>query len=236
MIEYLDFILNSYSVKIYKFIVTNSYFNYIDCIGLSLPLITFIFLGNRIKFLQKNIVILFYVIFFTLSIVSTFSRSKFNIANLVFYILIPVLLIIPLHFFFKFHLVSVFWKRFLYAISLVLFIYFLISVSKISDSLNLYHYLFFAFYSMLGSFIYIIEELHFKRSSLIKLSIEFWFVVCLFFYASNCLLVWSLYDWLYLTLIDKNNVSLLWSSLHNSVLFIHCFIFSIALIWNRHRI
>ena len=147
MIEYLDFILNSYSVKIYKFIVTNSYFNYIDCIGLSLPLITFIFLGNRIKFLQKNIVILFYVIFFTLSIVSTFSRSKFNIANLVFYNLIPVLLIIPLHFFFKFHLVSVFWKRFLYAISLVLFIYFLISVSKISDSLNLYHYLFFAFYS-----------------------------------------------------------------------------------------
>jgi hypothetical protein len=232
----LDFILTSNSEYIFRFLSGNLFFNYIDCIGLSFPLITLFILRKQIEFLQKNMVILFYVIFFSLSIVATFSRSIFNISNLVFYNLIPILLLVPMHFFFKSHLASLFWKRFLNTISFLFFIYFLISSNEISSLLNSYYYLIFSFYIMFGSFIYLLEELNFINSRSTKLKIEFWFIVCLFFYATNCLLVWSLYDWLAFTLNDSNNVSIVWSSLHNSALFIHCIIFSIALIWNRHRI
>lgn len=235
MITGLDFIL-THSEKIYNFLLGNLFFNYIDCIGLSLPLITFITLRKRISFPQKNMVILFYVIFFGLSIVATYARSLFNMSNLVFYNLIPILLMIPLYFFFKSQLTSPFWKKILNSIGLLLLIYFIVSTDTVSTLLNSYYYLIFSYYVMFGAFIYLIEELNFSKSRSTNLRVEFWFIVCLFFYASNCLLVWSLYDWLAFTLNDSRRVSIVWSSLHNSVLFIHCIIFSIALIWNRHRI
>ena len=230
-----EFFLATLSEKLFFFLIYCPFFDYIDCIGLSFPLIIFIILGKRVNFLQKNMVILFYFIFFTLSTTSTISYHL-QLSNHVIYNLIPILLVVPLCFFFKSHLVSAFWKILLYTIGILIFVYYLVSLKKILNSLNLFYYLFFAFYCMLGSVIYLIEELNFKRNRSSKLSIEFWFIVCLFFYASNCLLVWSLYDWLLYSLNEPSYVTFLWSTLHNSTLFIHCVIFSIALIWNRHRI
>ena len=231
----LEFILAQYSINFFNFLERSTLFNYIDCIGLSFPLLTFLFLGKRVAFLKKSMVLLFYFIFFVLSIMATFSR-KFGFSNLVVYNIIPFLLIIPLHFFFRSHLFSVLSQRLLLTVSLLLFIFYLITLAEISSSLNLFYYLFFAFYIMLGSFAYLIEEVNFIRIRSSKLRVEFWFIVCLFFYASMCLLVWSLYDWVFIRLNDTRYVSFVWSTLHNGTLFIHCFIFSIALIWTRHRI
>ena len=231
----LKFILAQNSINIINFLEHNTFFNFIDCIGLFLPLIVFLFLGKRVAFLQKSMVILFYFLFFILSIIATYSR-KFGVSNLVIYNIIPILLIIPLHLFFRSHLISILWKRLLLTIGLLLFIYYLITLVQLSSSLNLLYYLFFALYIMLGSFAYLIGELNFISTRSSRLRVEFWFIVCLFFYASICLLVWSLYDWLIFTLHDPRNASLVWSTLHNGTLFIHCFIFSIALIWTRHRI
>lgn len=235
MIYFFSFIKISFSEKLFFFLIYSSFFEYIDCLGLSLPLITLIILGKRVDFLQKNMITLFYFIYFILSITSTLSYHL-QISNLVIYNLMPILLVLPLNIFFKSHLLSDFWKFFLFTIAISLFIYYLISIKKISNSLNLFYYLIFAFYCMLGSFIYLIEDLNIKRIRSSKLSIEFWFIVCLFFYASNCLLVWSLYDWLLYSLIEPSYVTFVWTTLHNSSLFIHCVIFSIALIWNRQRI
>ena len=207
----------------------------IPLFGLALILLTFVFLGKRVDFPQKKLVILFYSIFLTLwGIASIFILLKLH--NLVFFNLMPLLLTAPLHFFFKAHLVSVFWKRILTAVGQIFIIYYLLTINKISSTFHLLYYLFFAFYILLGSFRYLIEELNIKRNQSSKFSMEFWFIVCLFFYASNCMLFWTLYEWLIITLNNKAYVSMLWVTLHNGILFIHCFIFSIALIWNRYRI
>jgi len=235
MIEGVHIILDSFSLTVYKYLYNCFYYmGLIPSLGLVLLLLIFVLLGKQIDFPTKNMVILFYSIYFVLCVFEA-TFSQLSIKNLIFYNLIPIFLIVPLHFFFNANLGSVFWKRLVNFIGLLLLIYYLIRGSKISDTLHLPYNFFFAIYILIGSFTYLIEELNVNKNRSSKLSIEFWFIVCLFFYASNSILFWSLYDWLFITLNNKSYVSMFWVILPNSTIFIHCIVFSIALIWNRNK-
>lgn len=235
MIEGVHIILDSLSVTIYEYLYDSFYYmGLIPSIGLLLLLLTFIFLGKQIDFPTKNMVILFYSIYFILFILAGIL-NRLHINNFIFYNVMPIFLIVPLHFFFNANLGSVFWKRLLNSIALLFLFYYLLRWSKISDTLHLLYNFIFAIYILIGSFTYLIEELNVNKNRSSKFSIEFWFIVCLFFYASNSMLFWSLYDWLFITLNNKSYVSMFWVILPNSTLFIHCIIFSIALIWNRNK-
>lgn len=222
---------------IYWFFRNSPVFNFLDLIGLSITLITFFLIGKRISFSGKKLVIFFYTLFFLLTLISTFSSYlKFPslfFSNLILYNLTPIFLLAPLFFFFRIHIISVSKKRLSFFVFLAIIFYYAVTLKKISADLNLFYYLFFSFFVMVNSFSYLMDEVIYTKGDSAYSKIEFWFIGSLFFYASICLLVWSLYDWLLYSLQDPSDVSIIWSTLHNGTLFIHCIIFSTALLWNR---
>ena len=220
------------------FDVLSEFSIYADIIGLT---IVFICLSMRYKKITspfKNSMFVFYGIFFCLTALTT----AFNIAGLKnnwIYDALPVLLMLPLYFFFQKLHETAFLKNFnkIYAA-----IYFLAAIffwkNIIQLYLNPFFYLLFSFYILINSVGYLNEEMTSMRSENVFTKIEFWFITCLFFYAIICVIVWSLFSYL------ENNVSAqrqllnpyyLWTYCHNSVLFIQSFVFSIVLVKNFVR-
>lgn len=213
--------------------LTSLFFSYADFLGLLLLMIVLIFKYKHIQDASKKWILTFYLIFFFLTSVTAYLSYK-GLENIKFYNLLPFLLSIPLYAFFnKIH------EGFLLKHSnLILFIFIIlygifIFPQLFSDKLMPTSYLIFSFIILINSVGYLNEELTLMRSENVFSKIEFWFISCSFFYATVCVIVWSLFSYLsenQSAQIIFLHPTLLWIYGHNSVLFIQCLVFSISIL------
>ena len=223
----------------YSFLQVFSNFSiYADIIGLTIVFLSLSISFKKIQSPCKNSIFVFYFIFFCLTALTTAFNFS-GLKNNWIYNALPVLLMLPLYFFFQKLHETVFLKVFN---KIYVAIYFLAAIIFWKNTFQLYlnpfFYLLFSFYILINSVGYLNEEMTFMRSENVFSKIEFWFITCLFFYAIICVIVWSLFSYL------ENNVSAqkqlldpyyLWTYCHNSVLFIQSFVFSIVLVKNFVR-
>lgn len=205
-------------------------FGYIDCVGLAIPLLVFAIMGKKIKMPGKRAILLYYILFFILTMFASYLNYKELYNNWV-YDTIPLFLSIPLYFFFRELPNSTFGKR-LSLLSLLLFILYYVFTwqTAIDLPLNTEYYLYFAIFILINVAGYLLEELKLMREGLLFNRIEFWMVASLLFYACVCALMWSFFA--YLTSHEPEDFlhyGYIWSICHNLTLFISCTVFSLVL-------
>ena len=124
----------------------NHMLNYIDCIGLAIPLCLLIIYNRRIFFPGKKAVIVYYSIFFGATVWATFLSAKELYNNWV-YDTVPLLLSYPLFFFFRSIPQSVVGARLSLAGLLLINLIYLLSWERAIDiPLNTEYYLYLAIY------------------------------------------------------------------------------------------
>jgi hypothetical protein len=205
---------------------------YSDVISLFIAFIILFIRYKHINGVSKKWIFLFYLLFLLLTFFTT-ALIFLEKNNTWIYNLIPLLITLPLFFFFnEVH----FSKRLKWFNKIFVFVYLASAIiawkSIFQLNLNPLFYLLFSFYILINSVGFLYEEMITMRSQNIFNKIEFWFISCLFFYAIICVIVWSLFSYL-----EKNQVAkqkfmhpfLLWIYCHNTVLFIQSFVFSIAI-------
>lgn len=210
----------------------NTFTSYSDSIGLSIVFFSLISNYSKLISNYKRWILFFYLIFF-LSTLVTALLNVFSETNNWMYNLLPILLTIPLFFFFN----QLHDSRFLKIFNTSYFLIYLAGAIIFWQNifqlyLNPFFYLLFSFYILFNSVGYLNEEMTTMRSQNLFQKTEFWFIACLFFYATICVIVWSLFSYL------EHNSSAqkkflhpghLWMYGHNTTLFIQSFVFSIAI-------
>lgn len=218
----------------------HNYLYYFDCIGLSIPLIIFIFFGSQISFSGKKYVVGYYLIYWSTTISATIvSDLDLLKTNAWIYDLTPSLLIIPLYLFFNQLHDALIPKRINKVMAVLVIISFLITYKNILDEeFNPEYYLLFASFILINSVFYLIGEIIQLKDIFVFQKTEFWFIASLFFYASVCSLLWTFFK--YLEFLPRSNDSWqfgsIWPFTHNTTLFIQSFVFSISMLWNRRRL
>lgn len=204
---------------------------YSDSIGLAIVFISLIVNYKNLLSSFKGWIFLFYLIFFSFTVVTT-AFNFLDANNNWAYNSLPVLLTIPLYYFFEKLHVSPYLKMFNRIYVLLYFLSAIVFWKNIFQiNLNPFFYLLFSFYILINSVGYLYEEMTLMRSQNVFNKIDFWFISCLFFYAIICVIVWSLFSYL-----EKNQIAQekfmhpghLWVYCHNTILFIQSFVFSIA--------
>lgn len=205
---------------------------YSDSLGLILAFICIIFKYNKIDSPSKRWIFLFYLIF-SFSTLSTTALIFLLQNNTWLYNSIPFLIVVPLFFFFQ----QLHDSKYL-LLTNKLFILIYLSIAVIfwkfifQTNLNPFFYMLFSFYILFNSVGYLNEEMTSMRSQNVFAKTEFWFITCLFFYATICVIVWSLFSYLQGNITAQKKYLHpyhLWLYGHNLVLFIQCFVFSIAI-------
>lgn len=208
-------------------IIFETILGYIDCVGLLIPLLVFIFLGKKVVMPGKISVIVYYAIFFVGTLLASYLSYNSLYNNWV-YDLIPLTLSIPLYIFFHALPNSKIGTRVSTLYFLLFLIYYLITWQTAVDiPLNAEYYLYFAIFILINAAGYLLQELKLMRAGFIFSRIEFWMVASLLFYACVCALMWSFFAYL----IDNGPEAFLhygyiWSLCHNLTLFISCASFS----------
>ncbi|MCX6264249.1 MAG: hypothetical protein NTZ47_06845 [Bacteroidetes bacterium] len=214
----------------------NKILNYIDCIGLAIPLCLLIIYNRRVFFPGKKAVIIYYSIFFGVTVWASFLSAKGLYNNWV-YDTLPLFLSYPLFFFFRSIPQSVVGARLSLAGLLLLNLIYLLSwESAIDIPLNTEYYLYLAIFILFNAAGYLLQELRLMREGTVFGRTEFWFVATLFFYSSVCTLLWSLFKYVSTRPPIKGavfEVGNLWGICHNSTLFFSCFIFSTVIYLRR---
>ncbi len=206
--------------------------SYSDSLGLSILFFSLICNYGKINSSNKSWILFFYVIFFVSTLITTLLNF-FSETNNWMYNLLPILLTIPLFFFFNQLHDSKILKLFNTLYVLVYLIGAIIFWQNIFQLyLNPFFYLLFSFYILFNSVGYLNEEMTSMRSQNVFAKTEFWFITCLFFYATICVIVWSLFSYLQGNIVAQKRYLHpfhLWLYGHNLVLFIQSFVFSIAI-------
>lgn len=212
---------------------------YLDCIGLGLALIIFSILYKRVTFKGKLYAFLYSLIFFVCTAFASFLSFK-DLYNNWIYDLVPLLLSIPLYFFYRSQALTLLSKRInLIAFLAILIVYAITWRRAIDIPFNAEYYLVFALFIMINSVIYLFQELNHMTGIETHKKIEFWFIATLFFYASVCSLLWSAFSYLSSLPVAQTKTiipGLVWSYCHNTILFIQSLVFSLILIWNRKKL
>lgn len=204
---------------------------YSDTIGLLIVTIVLSIRYKKIVGFSKKWIFLFYLLFLLLTFFTT-VLIFFKKNNTWLYNLIPLLITLPLYFFFY----EVHFSKNLKWFNKVFVLFYLVSAifswkGIFQLNLNPFFYLLFSLYILINSVGFLYEEMITMRSQNVFYKIEFWFISCLFFYAIICVIVWSLFSYL-----ENNQIAQekfmhpfnLWIYCHNSVLFLQSFVFSIA--------
>jgi hypothetical protein len=203
-----------------------------DFLGLTIVFISLIikkYQYDKPRFV--NWIFIFYTIFYILTVLTTLFSILEKHNNWIYNIL-PILITIPLFFFFQGLHTSKSLKLFN---SVYVFIYLLGAVffweNIFQTFLNPLFYLLFSFYVLINSVGFLNEELSSMRSQNIFAKIEFWFIACLFFYSTLNVLVWSLFEYSAAKAAEGSEFigpGGLWLFGHNSILFIQSLVFSVA--------
>lgn len=210
----------------------NFFSSYCDFLGLAIVFFCLLINYDKLASEFKKWVVIFYIIFFVTTSI-TASLSFINDTNNWMYNSMPFLLSIPLYFFFF----SIHNSKILKNFNVVfIFSYILFAIifwrQIIFKNFNPIFYLTFSFYILINSVGYLYEEMTTMRSDNLFKKTEFWFVSCLFFYATICVITWSLFSYLENNITAQNRFlhpGLLWMYGHNIILFIQSLVFSIAI-------
>ncbi len=206
--------------------------SYSDSIGLTFVFVTLLFYYHRLKRPFKTWILFFYFIFWASTVVTTTSNF-FRLSNNWMYNSMPFLLSIPLYFFFF----SIHNSKILKNFNVVFIVSFMLVAivfwkQIFIKNFNPIFYLTFSFYILINSVGYLYEEMTTMRSDNLFKKTEFWFVSCLFFYATICVITWSLFSYLENNIAAQNRFlhpGTLWMYGHNIILFIQSLVFSIAI-------
>jgi len=205
--------------------------SYSDVIGLTIVFVSLNFNYSKLNSEYKNWIYLFFLIFFSMTFGTT-VLNFFKLKNNWVYNLAPVLLTIPLYFFFdKLHdsIILRMANKVYVGLYMIAAILFWNNIFQLN--LNPFFYLLFSFYILMNSVGYLNEEMTTMRSQNVFAKTEFWFITCLFFYATICVIVWSFFSYLQHDITAQENFLHpvnLWIYGHNNVLFIQSLVFSIA--------
>lgn len=203
------------------------FLGYADCIGLFMPLLVFVLLGKKIQMPGKQAAVIFYCIFFVLTMLASYLSYN-DLYNNWVYDTIPLLLSIPIYFFFREIPNSIIGKKLnLLCLLLFLFYYVFTWETAIDIPLNTEYYLYFAMYILICAAGYLLQELKLMREGFMFARIEFWMVASLLFYACVCTLMWSFFAYLISNGPEAFlHYAYIWSLCHNLTLFIACSVFS----------
>ncbi|MCA6472273.1 MAG: hypothetical protein IM534_06090 [Chitinophagaceae bacterium] len=208
------------------------FFSLSDFLGLTIVIVSLIIKYQRDNSLFVKWIFAFYSIFYFLTFLTTLF-SLLEKHNNWIYNLIPILITIPLFFFFhRLHnsrILKLFNSGYvlIYLLSAIVF-----WENVFQTNLNPLFYLLFSFYVLINSVGFLNEELSSMRSQNIFAKIEFWFIACLFFYSTLNVFVWSLFEYSATKVAEGGEFigpGGLWLFGHNSILFIQSFVFSISL-------
>jgi hypothetical protein len=220
-----DFIINSFD-----------FVYYIDCIGVTIPLLVFLFFWKKISFVGKNLVVGFYFIFWVGTLAASIPDSIYELKdNTWIYDLIPFFISFPLFFFYKKVIKSRFASRVNIISGIILLFFYLITFKNIfNGKLNVEYYLLFALFILINSVFYLYQELNQLQEIIVYKRIEFWFIASLFFYAGVCSLVWSFFYYVGTLPYEENTwrTGIMWPICHNTALFIQSLVFSLGMLWN----
>ena len=209
------------------------FFSYADFLGLFILMSILLFKYNHLKEGSKKWILIFYLIFFFSTSVTAYLSYK-GFENIKIYNLLPFLLSIPLHFFFNKIHVGNLLKNANRVLFFFIILYGILNFPQLfKDKLMPTSYLIFSFIILINSVGYLNEELTLMRSENVFYKIEFWFASCLFFYATVCVIVWSLFSYLAENESAQTKFlhpTFLWIYGHNSVLFIQSLVFSISVL------
>lgn len=210
--------------------------NYSDCIGLFLVLIMLTYFNKYLNFTGKKWVFVYFGIFF-IGFSSANILEYLRVPNCWIYDLIPLLLSVPLYYFFRSLPHSILFFRINLSSLIVFLILYLVSWEKVFDiPLNSEYYLYFVFFIFIQSAGYLLEELKTMTGIPIFARTEFWFIISLLFYSSVCALLWANFIYLFSNTISikhEYEIAYLWLIYHNTILFISCMIFLIAISFRR---
>ena len=209
---------------------------FFDNIGLALCIFSLLKPNNNfITFRKKKIVIIYYCAYFSLSLIGNlypYLLSKFALpdSNNWIYDNIPIILSIILFFFFNSLTNSKKANR-ITQISFCLLILYYVANWKLSidKDPNTEFYLVFTIFSIINSLVYLIDNLAHVQTDSIFDKGEFWFISSLLFYSGGCTLFWTFYKEMYSKYPTQFNLVYLWITCHNTILFISCIIFSLAI-------
>jgi len=210
----------------------NFFSSYSDFLGLAVVFFCLLTYFSRLKGAFKKWAVLFYFIFFVTTSI-TAILSFINNTNNWMYNSMPFLLSIPLYFFFfSVHDSRILrWFNVLFIISFML-VAIIFWKQIFIKNFNPIFYLTFSFYILINSVGYLYEEMTTMRSDNLFKKTEFWFVSCLFFYATICVITWSLFSYLEDNIAAQNRFlhpGTLWMYGHNNILFIQSLVFSTAI-------
>ena len=210
----------------------NFFSSYSDFLGLAVVFFCLLTYFSRLKWAFKKWAFLFYFIFFVTTSI-TAILSFINNTNNWMYNSMPFLLSIPLYFFFfSVHDSRILrWFNVLFIISFML-VAIIFWKQIFIKNFNPIFYLTFSFYILINSVGYLYEEMTTMRSNNLFKKTEFWFVSCLFFYATICVITWSLFSYLEDNIAAQNRFlhpGTLWMYGHNNILFIQSLVFSTAI-------
>lgn len=205
---------------------------YSDIIGLTIIFITLLFTYQSLRCSLKSWILFFYSLFWISTLITTISNFL-HLTNNWMYNSMPFLLSIPLYFFFfSVHDSRILrWFNVLFIISFML-VAIIFWKQIFIKNFNPIFYLTFSFYILINSVGYLYEEMTTMRSDNLFKKTEFWFVSCLFFYATICVITWSLFSYLEDNIAAQNRFlhpGTLWMYGHNNILFIQSLVFSTAI-------
>jgi hypothetical protein len=209
--------------------------NFSDCIGLGLVLFNLTYYDKQLNFPGKIWVFSYFIVFF-MGVLTANILGKLLVPNCWIYDSIPLLVSIPIYLYFRALPHSIFFAKINFSAIIIFFAVYLFTWKKVIDlPLNSEYYLYLAFFILINSAGYLLEELKRMRTIPVFLRIEFWFVVSLLFYSCVCSLVWTNLIYLFSNTTSKytNEKVNLWIVYHNSILFISCLIFLIAISFRR---
>jgi hypothetical protein len=210
----------------------NLFSSFSDSIGLTIVVLSLFFNFKKLQDTNKKWITLFYFFFWSTTVYATLIIF-FNQTNTWLYNSIPFLLSTPLcFFFFSVHsskILKIFNAIFIFSCILFAIIFWRQIIFK---NFNPIFYLTFSFYILINSVGYLYEEMTTMRSNNLFKKTEFWFVSCLFFYATICVITWSLFSYLEDNIAAQNRFlhpGTLWMYGHNNILFIQSLVFSTAI-------
>lgn len=205
--------------------------NYIDSVGLLLPLLSFWIFRKRNYFPGKIFLIAYFLIFFLLTFYATVIADLGYFNNPI-YDVIPLILSIIVYFFFQKQQQSPYASLLSSAMLLLIFVLYVVTFKSVIDiDLNTEYYLFFSIFVLMNATLYLLNEINRLHDLNIHNTPQFWFIVCLTFYALASALVWGSFEYVKSrpSILGDLNIKYFWVVTHNPILFISCLVFSISL-------
>lgn len=206
------------------------FLEYADVIGMVIVLLVLLLSRESSILENKRFFFIYFLIFFILSLFASLIPDVFTFnSNNWIYDNIPLFLCGVLFYYYKKIFKSAYSKNISKITFFLFMLFYVFNWAKAVDRLpNSEFYLIYTIFVIINSVLYFIQELMNIEVSVFEKG-DFWFVTSVLFYTSSSTLFWMFYKEIYSRYPNQFNLDYLWPVCHNSIQFISCIIFSLAI-------